>query len=109
MQVAVLGAGFAVGVVVFVGWLVVMLRHDKAHRLAVIEASHEHTRAHRRAALAARYAPEAVSLVPVVRAGSFCRVPGNTGYDKHGTILVCEASASGRPRWRKADIYHVAS
>jgi hypothetical protein len=109
MQVTVLGAGFAVGVAVFVGWLTVMLRHDKAHRLALIEASHEHSRAHRRAAIEARYAPEPVASGPVARAGSFCRVPGNTGHSKNGTILVCEANGSGRPRWRKADIYKVAS
>jgi hypothetical protein len=109
METSVLGAGFVVGVVVFVGWLVVMLRHDKAHRLALIAATHEHTRSHRRAALAARYAPEARPSVPTVRAGSFCRVPGNTGYSKNGTILVCEANGAGRPRWRKADIYKVAS
>jgi hypothetical protein len=109
MQVAVLGAGFAVGVVVFVAWLVVMLRHDKAHRLALIAATDEHKRSHRRAALAARSAPEARPSVPTVRAGSFCRVPGNTGYSKNGTSLGCEANGRGRPRWRKADIYKVAS
>jgi hypothetical protein len=109
MQVAVLGAGFAVGVIAFVGWLVVMLRHDKSHRLAVIAASQEHTRSHRRAALAARYAPDPLPSGPVARPGSFCRVPGNVGHSKNGTILVCEASSSGRPRWRRADIYKIAS
>jgi hypothetical protein len=109
MQVAVLGAGFAVGVVVFVAWLVVMLHHDKTHRMAVITAAHEHTRSHRRAALAARYAPDGAPSVPVVKAGSFCRVPGNVGHSKSGTILVCEANGSGRPRWRRADIYKIAS
>jgi hypothetical protein len=105
MQTSVLGAGFVVGVVAFVGWLLVMLRHDKAHRLAVIAASHETTRSHRRAALSARYEPAppmSAPVVPVVRAGSFCRVPGNVGSTKHGTLLVCEANGSGRPRWRKA-------
>jgi hypothetical protein len=105
MQVAVLGAGFAVGVSVFVGWLLVMLHHDRNHRLAVIAASHEQTRSHRRAALAARYTPAPPTSGPVVRAGSFCRVPGNVGHSKHGTILVCEATGAGRPRWRKADVY----
>ena len=109
MQTAVLGAGFAIGVAAFVAWLAVMLRHDKAHRLALIEASHAHTRAHRRAAIAARYAPEARPSVPVVKAGSFCRVPGNIGHSKSGTILVCEPNGSGRPRWRRADIYKIAS
>jgi hypothetical protein len=109
MRTSVLGAGFVVGVVVFVAWLLVMLRHDKAHRVAVIAASQERTRAHRRAALAARVAPAPPTSLPVVRAGSFCRVPGNVGTTKHGTLLVCEAQGSGRPRWRKADIYQVAS
>jgi hypothetical protein len=109
MQTSVLGAGFVGGVVAFVAWLVVMLRHDRAHRVAVIAASHEHTRAHRRAALAARYTPEPRPSVPVVRAGSFCRVPGNVGHSKNGTILVCEANGSARPRWRKADVYKIAS
>jgi hypothetical protein len=44
----------------------------------------------------------------VVRAGSFCRIPGNYAYNKHGSVLVCEANASGRPRWRKAST-HVAA
>ena len=102
MQTSVLGAGFVVGVVAFVAWLLVMLRDDKAHRLAVITASHEQTRSHRRAALDARYTPAPQVAVPVVRAGSFCRVPGNVGSTKHGTILVCESNGAGRPRWRKA-------
>jgi hypothetical protein len=101
MQVSVLGAGFTLGICAFVAWLMVMLRHDKAHRVALVTASHEHTRAHRRAALAARYVPEAVPSLPVVRAGSFCRVPGNLGCSKHGSVLVCEANGHGRPRWRK--------
>jgi hypothetical protein len=109
MQGAVLGVGFAVGMVVFTGWLLVMLRHEKAHRMAFVEVSREHTRAHRRAALEARYAPEPRQSLPVVRAGSFCRVPGNVGQSKNGTMLVCEANGSGRPRWRRADVYELAS
>ena len=109
MQAAVLGLGFTIGMLVFAGWLVVMLRHEKAHRLAFIEASHEHTRAHRRAALEARYTPDPRPSLPVVRAGSFCRVPGNVGQTKNGTVLVCQANGSGRPRWRRADTYKIAS
>jgi len=101
MQVSVLGAGFTLGLCAFVAWLMVMLRHDKAHRMAMVSASHEHTRAHRRAALAARYTPDVASSLPVVRAGSFCRVPGNLGCSKHGNVLVCEHNGHGRPRWRK--------
>ena len=110
MQVAVLGAGFAFGVSAFVAWLLVMLHHDRVHRLALVEASHERTRAHRRAALAAQHGPVATrSTAPIVRAGSFCRVPGNIGYAKNGTVLVCEASTSGRPRWRRSEVFRAAS
>ena len=112
MQVAVLEVGFAIGVTAFAAWLLVMLRHDRAHRLQLIAATHEHTRMHRRAALAARYAPAprpTQAVVPVVRAGSFCRVPGNIGHSKHGTVLVCEANDHGRPRWRRAEVFEIAS
>jgi hypothetical protein len=47
--------------------------------------------------------------VPVVRAGSFCRVPGNIGHSKNGTVLVCEANDHGRPRWRRAEVFQIAS
>ena len=112
MQVAVLEAGFAIGVTAFVAWLLVMLRNDRAHRLELIAATHEHARVHRRAALAAQYAPipaPSQAVVPVVRAGSFCRVPGNIGHNKHGAVLVCEANDRGRPRWRRAEVYTIAS
>ena len=36
MHVAVLGAGFAFGVSAFVAWLVVMLWHDRAHRMQLL-------------------------------------------------------------------------
>jgi hypothetical protein len=105
MQVSVLMAGFTLGMCAFVAWLMVMLRHDRAHRVALIEASHEQTRSHRRAALAARYTPEPVPEpepeLPVVRPGSFCRVPGHFASSKNGSVLVCEAHGNGRPRWRK--------
>ncbi len=109
MQVAVLEAGFAIGVGAFVAWLLVMLRHDRAHRMQLLATSHEHARLHRRAALAAQYAPAPRPTVPVVRAGSFCRVPGNIGYSKNGTALVCEANHHGRPRWRRAEVFKIAS
>ena len=109
MQVAVLGAGFALGVGAFVAWLLVMLHHDRVHRVALVEAAHERTRAHRRAALTAQHAPVTTSTAPVVRAGSFCRVPGNVGYAKNGTVLVCESSDTGRPRWRRAEVFRAAS
>jgi hypothetical protein len=109
MHVAVVGVGFAIGVTAFVAWLLVMLRHDRAHRMQLIASSHEHARMHRRAALAARYAPAPRPTVPVVRPGSFCRVPGNIGHSKNGTVLVCEANDHGRPRWRRAEVFKIAS
>jgi hypothetical protein len=109
MQETVLGAGFAFGLAVFAAWLVIMLRHDREHRAALVAATHEQTRSHRRAALAARYTPAPRASVPVVKAGSFCRVPGNIGRDKQGTVLVCEANGTGRPRWRRAEVFQRAS
>ena len=110
MQVAVLSAGFAFGVAAFVAWLLVMLHHDRNHRMALIQAAHDRTRSHRRATLTAQHIPApTTSTAPVVRAGSFCRVPGNIGYSKNGTVLVCESSASGRPRWRRAEALRAAS
>jgi hypothetical protein len=44
-----------------------------------------------------------------VRAGSFCRVPGNIGHDRNGTVMVCEANDRGRPRWRRAEVLKIAS
>jgi hypothetical protein len=109
MQVTVLAAGFGIGVSLFVAWLLVMLRHDRTHRVQWIASSHEHARMHRRAALAAQYPPAPRPAVPVVRPGSFCRVPGNIGHSKNGTVLVCEASDHGRPRWRRAEVFKIAS
>lgn len=54
MQIAVLGVGFAVGVVAFVAWLAFMLRQDRAHRMAVVAATYERTQSHRDAARSAR-------------------------------------------------------
>lgn len=101
MQISVLVAGFTFAMCVFTGWVMVMVRHDRAHRVAMIEASHEQARSHRRSALAARYTPEATPELPVVRAGSFCRVRGAFAYSKNGHVLVCEAHGNARPRWRK--------
>lgn len=110
MQVAVLYAGFTFAVCTFGVWLVVMLRQDHVHRQQLVAAAEEHTRAHRDATRAARYGPTATrSTVKVARAGAFCRVPGNVGYSKSGVRLVCQAEASGRPRWRRADLLRFAS
>lgn len=109
MQVAVLGAGFVVGVGAFVVWLAVMLRQDKAQRQALVAATQAHARWHRHVTRAARAESVPRATVPVVRAGSFCRVPGNVGHSKQGDVLVCQAQGSGRPRWRRAAALPVAS
>jgi hypothetical protein len=83
MQVEVLGAGFLFGVIAFVAWLLVMLRHERTHRMQPL----------------ATFPPPTAA---VVRAGSLCRVPGNVGRSKNGTVLVCGANDHGRPRWRRA-------
>ncbi len=102
MQVTVLGASFVIGIGAFALWLTFMLKQERQHRLAFVQASHERTHTHRRAALAARREPElVVTTLQVVRAGSFCRVPGAVGRSKRGDALVCQQSAQGRPRWRK--------
>lgn len=103
MQITVVGAAFIFGVSAFALWLVLMLRQEREHRFALVEASHQRTQSHRRAALDARRDPElAVTTQHVVRAGSFCRVPGSVGVTKRGDALVCEQMPHGRPRWRKA-------
>jgi len=102
MDVSVVFAGFAIGVCTFGAWLVIMLQCNRAHRVARVEASRERTRAYRRATLAARYTGEPIMApVLVARVGSFCRVPGNFGYNKRGDALVCAETTSGRARWRK--------
>jgi hypothetical protein len=109
MQVTVLYSGFLVGACAFGVWLVLMLRQDRTHRHALVAAAHERTRAHRRATLTARVSSTPRPTVPVVRAGSFCRVPGNLGQSKDGTVLVCESRGTGRPRWRRTEVFQRAS
>jgi len=104
MQVAALEAGFLIGVASFAAWLLVMLRHDRAHRLHLIAPSHGSARTHRPVVPATR-----MTSVAVARAGSFCRVPGNIGHTKKGVVLVCEASTTGRPRWRRAEVVEIAN
>jgi len=117
MPVTVVYASFTFAVSAFGVWLVVMLRQDRAHRYGFASESHERVRAHRHAALAARYVPTATApattrptatATVAARAGSFCRVPGNVGYTKAGDRLVCQASGTGRPRWRRADLLEMA-
>lgn len=106
-------AGFAFGVAVFGMWLVAMLRQDHAHRLALVEDARVRSDYHRAVTVAARHVPGAPAAprpaIPVVRAGSFCRVPGNVGQGKDGTMLVCEEHRAGRPRWRRAEAFKIAS
>jgi hypothetical protein len=102
----------------FALWLSVMLRQERTHHSALVAAAHDRAQAHRRFALAARPATEpaepatpvdGASTVVAVRAGAFCRVPGNVGRTKKGIVLVCAPSATGRPRWRRPAPLRAAS
>jgi hypothetical protein len=109
MHAEVVAVAFFGALGLFAAWLAVMLRHERQHRVALVEQRHESRRSHRRAALAARGEPEPVATAPVVRPGSFCRVPGSIGRNKRGVALICEPSTTGRPRWRQwADRAHAA-
>jgi hypothetical protein len=104
MQTASLWLGFVVGVAVFAAWLTYTLRQERDVRVAHVARTHERLASHRRATLTAH----AVATVPtraqhVVRPGSFCRVVGAVGATKRGVTLVCQPSATGRPRWVKAE------
>jgi hypothetical protein len=102
----------------FALWLSVMLRHERTQHSALVAAAHERAQAHRQFTLTARqesaHAEPVASVVHpstvlAVRAGSFCRVPGNVGRTKKGVVLVCEPSATGRPRWRRPTPLRAAS
>ena len=106
MQSTVIPLTFVGALGVFTLWLLVMLRHERSRRVALSAASRERARLHRQYTLNARPAVPAtpitaVTSVSVVRAGAFCRVPGNVGRTKKGVVLVCEPTANGRPRWRR--------
>jgi hypothetical protein len=92
MQSTVLPLAFVGALGVFALWLVVMLRHERTHRVAIAPAT-----------------PITSVSASVTRPGSFCRVPGNIGHTKKGVVLVCEASPTGRPRWRRAEVFKIAS
>lgn len=111
-------------IVTFASWLSVMLRHERNQGLALVAAAQARVEAHRQHARAARHAPTAeqpdtsiddaatvstLSTTSAVRAGSFCRVPGNVGRTKKGVVLVCSPSAHGRPRWRRPAPLRAAS
>jgi hypothetical protein len=103
MDTSVVMLGFLGGVGLFAAWMVVLLCGER-HRDA------EHARqlrdtqlARRRATMAARAESTVpVEPVPVVRPGSFCRVPGTVGRSRRGTLLVCSSVPEARPRWREA-------
>jgi len=100
--------GFAVGIGLFACWVAHLVR-DQA-RADVVDRNRAHvvTLERRRAAHAASApapAPLALQIdtARVVRAGSFCRVPGSVARSGRGETMVCTTSANGRPRWRRAD------
>ncbi|RRQ24963.1 hypothetical protein DK926_25655 [Rhodococcus sp. Eu-32] len=51
-------------------------------------------------------APPASSpaVIPqTVHPGSFCSVPGDTGFTTAGTLMVCGEGSDGRDRWKSAN------
>jgi hypothetical protein len=103
MDTSVVMLGFLAGVGLFSAWIVVLLRDERYRHDEHVRQRHDIERSRRRATLAARaestLAPE---TMPVVRPGSFCRVPGTVGRSRRGTLLVCSSVPQARPRWREA-------
>ena len=100
--------GFALGIGLFAGWVALLVRDQARAETADRHHVHVSTLEHRRAArLASAPAPAPVALqldsARVVRAGSFCRVPGSVARSGRGETMLCTTSADGRPRWRRAD------
>jgi hypothetical protein len=98
--------GFAIGVGLFAAWVAFLVRGQAKADVADQHHAHVVTLERRHAARAASApAPVArpIDTARVVRAGSFCRVPGSLARSGRGETMVCSPSANGRPRWRRAD------
>jgi hypothetical protein len=120
-------AFFIASLGLFAAWIAFLVHQEQQLRLAEGRPSAELMRADQgpiwvaaepQDALAARHLvltssapvalfPDAEPIepeLPVVRAGSFCRVPGAAAQNAHGDEMICSqgSSASARPRWRRA-------
>jgi hypothetical protein len=103
MDTSVVMFGFLGGVGLFSAWLVVLLRGERYRHDALTRKIVDTELSKRRATRTARAeSTAAVEPMPVVRPGSFCRVPGTVGRSSRGTLLVCSSAPHARPRWREA-------
>jgi len=94
----------------FATWLFWTLRTERLRTLALREHARAAAMASRRATRAARRESVApADRLPVVRAGSFCRVPGTYARNTRGATMVCSSERKGRPRWRHAEKLRHAS
>jgi hypothetical protein len=106
MDTSVVTFGFFGAVGLFAAFLGVLLRAERSHRdehaRRILDAEHSRRRATRAARVESAVPTETVEPMPVVRPGSFCRVPGTVGRSRRGTLLVCSSAPQARPRWREA-------
>jgi hypothetical protein len=103
MDTSVVMLGFLGGVGLFSAWLVVLLRGERYRHDAYAEKIRDTELSNRRATMTARAESTApADPPPIVRPGSFCRVPGTVGRSSRGTLLVCSSVPQARPRWREA-------
>jgi hypothetical protein len=93
MNIPVLTLSFVGAVALFAAWLVYLLRIEHARSQPLLEPA--------RAVRLVR--PTTAEPSRIVRAGAFCRVPGNVGHSNRGVLMVCSSEPAGRPRWRQAD------
>ena len=110
MNTLVIDLLFLGGLGLFATWLSWTLRSERVRAQALREQARHRTLASRRATRAARReSTTPIEMVAVVRAGSFCRVPGSYARNSHGAVLVCANERRGHPRWRHADSLRRAS
>jgi hypothetical protein len=103
MDTSVVMLGFLGGVGMFSAWIMVLLRGERYRHDEYVRQMRETEVSRRRATIEARAESTVpVETMPVVRAGSFCRVPGAMGRSRRGTLLVCSSVPQARPRWREA-------
>ena len=110
MNTLVLSLIFLGGLGLFATWLFWTLRSERVRAQALREQARRSALASRRATRTARRESTLpIETISVVRAGSFCRVPGSYARNTHGAVMVCANARTGRPRWRHADKLRRAS